>query len=221
VKKMKKLFLISFFLVVLGFSTFANAALIIDTGAPTNGWGTSYVGGWGEDGKISQWLAGKFTLDKEYDIYAMQGYMSVNVQGDVRIAIYSDNAGKPGTSLFNKTFMSETDQYPYFYGWQGTSGYAGHLNAGIYWIAFEVPDGSPFQGGMGSSGLTSPVMTAEEYKAKMATSLVWSDWGVIPQNSGLGIYARIYGNPVPIPGAFWLFAPGLAGLAVLRRRFNK
>jgi hypothetical protein len=28
-----------------------------------------------------------------------------------------------------------------------------------------------------------------------------------------------YHNPVPIPGALWLFGPGLVGLAALRRRF--
>jgi len=29
------------------------------------------------------------------------------------------------------------------------------------------------------------------------------------------------GNPVPLPGALWLFGPGLVGLAAMRRRFKK
>ncbi|MCX5805543.1 MAG: VPLPA-CTERM sorting domain-containing protein [Proteobacteria bacterium] len=33
------------------------------------------------------------------------------------------------------------------------------------------------------------------------------------------VNVQVMGAPVPIPGALWLFGPGLAGLAVLRRRF--
>lgn len=208
----------------LGIAANANAALIVDTGPPTNGWGALYVGGWGQESEISQWLAGRFTLEQGYDIYEMQGYLSVNVTGEVLVAIYSDNQGRPDTTLFSKTFMSESDQYPYYYGWQGTSGYAGHLDAGTYWIAFGAPDGSLFQGGMGMNGLFSPVMAAEALKVNMGTGLGWSDWFVVPEgaeDSGLGVYARIYGNPVPLPGAFWLLGTGLAGLSAVRRKFKK
>lgn len=37
----------------------------------------------------------------------------------------------------------------------------------------------------------------------------------------LAVHAGNVGAPVPIPGAMLLFAPGLAGLALLRRRFKK
>jgi hypothetical protein len=199
----------------LGITANANAALIVDTGPPSNNWGAYYVGG----GQTSQWLAGQFTLAQGYDIYAMQGYLGVNVAGEVQVTIYSDNQGRPDTALFGKTFMSESDQPPYFYGWQGTSGYAGHLDAGTYWIAFGEAPGSSFQGSMGTSPLTSPVMAAEAYNYYNGQS--WSGWWVAPQGSGLGVYARIYGNPVPLPGAFWLLGPGLVGLAAIRRRFKK
>jgi hypothetical protein len=215
---MKRASFIIIFWAVLGFSTVANAALVVDTGAPTNSWPTSFVGGWGQDDMLSQWLAGQFTLTQGYDIYEMQGYLGVNVAGNVLVTIYSDTQGHPGTSIFSKTFMSESDQ---FYGWQGTFGYAGRLDAGTYWIAFEVPVGSPFQGGMGSSGLSSPVMAAEALNVNMGGEAGWSGWWVVPEDSGLGVYARIYGNPVPVPGAVWLLGTGLAGLAALRKKFRK
>lgn len=217
---MKKLMILLFAAsLALSIAVNTNAALIVDTGAPTNTWGAWSVVGWGESGKTSQWLAGQFTLKQTYDIYAMQGYLSVNVQDDVRITIYNDNQGTPGASLFSKTFMSQTDQYPNFYGWQGTSGYAGRLDAGTYWIAFEVPTGSSFEGGMGNSAY-SPVMAVEATKTNMGGDLGWSNWVVYP-DYGPGVYARIEGSPVPLPGAFWLLGPGLVGLAAIRIRLKK
>jgi hypothetical protein len=221
---MKKAVMIGLCLVVIGFSTLANAGSlavpVVDTGAPGNTWGTIFVGGGGQDGEISQWLSGRFTLNQAYDIYEMQGYLNVNVQGDIRIAIYSDSIGGPAdTPLFSNTFLSRDSG---FYGWQGTIGYAGHLDPGTYWISFEAPDNSLFQGGMGMESLSSPVMDAEAYKANMGTGLGWSGWDVAAQNSGygLGVYARIYGTPVPLPGAFWLLGTGIAGLAAVRKKYT-
>ena len=202
----------------LGLPTSARAdSLNVDAGPPSNTWPAYFVGGWGQDGFISQSLAGRFTLDQGCDIQAMQGYLSVNVTGEVLITIYSDNQGRPDAPLFSKTFMSETDQYPYFYGWQGSTGYSGHLDAGTYWIAFGAPDGSVFQVGMGTSPLTAPVMAAEATRANMGTGLGWSNWWVAPQDTGLGVYARIYAA-VPEPGSWALWIAGLGLMATAVRR---
>ncbi|MBU1194160.1 MAG: VPLPA-CTERM sorting domain-containing protein [Proteobacteria bacterium] len=218
---MKRVLFFCVFLIVLGFSNLASAVLVVDTGAPDNIWPSSFVGGYGQAGNTSQWLAGQFTLDKGYDIYEMQGYLAVNVQGEVLITIYEDSNGRPGDFVFSKTFMSE-DGNSSFYGWQGTSGYAGHLDAGTYWIAFGAPDNSIFEGGMGTSNLISPIMDAEAYRANMGGELGWSDWQVAPldyPDFGFGVYARIEGSPVPVPGAIWLLGSGIIGLAGLRRKY--
>ena len=206
----------------LGFACTAQAALLVDSGEPTNEWPSLFVGGYGQAGFISQMLAGRFTLNGAHDIYAMQGFLAVNRQGLIEISILSDDAGRPGAPLFSQSFLSATDQFPYYYGWQGSTGFAGHLSAGSYWIAFGAPQGSTFEGGMGSSDLSAPVMQAEATRANMGGDLGWSNWFVTPldagPNVGLGVYARIYGNPVPIPAPAWLLGGGLAALVAMRRQ---
>ena len=200
----------------------AQAALLVDTGEPDNVWPSLFVGGYGQAGQISQALAGRFTLNGTHDIYSMQGYLAVNVQGLVQVSILADVDGRPGDTLMSGTFMSASDQYPYFYGWQGTTGVAGRLDAGNYWIAFGAALDSPFQGGMGRTGLAAPVMQAEATMANMGSGLGWSSWFVVPLDSGpdtgLGVYARIYGNPVPVPAAAWMLAGAIVTLAGAARR---
>jgi hypothetical protein len=147
----------------------------------------------------------------------MQGYLGVNVTGEVLITIHSDNQGQPGAELFSKTFTSETDQFPYFYGWQGTTGYSGHLDAGTYWIALGAPDGSVFEGGMGTNNLTAPVMAGEATRANMGTGSGWSNWSVVPQDAGLGVCARIYAA-VPEPASWALWIAGLDLMGTVARR---
>jgi hypothetical protein len=45
--------------------------------------------------------------------------------------------------------------------------------------------------------------------------------GVIETEGGFGLVTGFSTSAVPIPGAILLFAPGLAGLAAIRRRFKK
>ena len=214
--------LLIIFLLLCSFGCSAQTLLLIDSGEPGNEWPSLFVGGYGQPGHISQVLAGRFVLDGQYDIQSMQGYLAVNLQGLVQISILVDVNGRPGRTLLSKTFMSETDQYPYFYGWQGTSGFAGRLNGGAYWIAFSAAPDSPFQGGMGRADLNAPVMQSEASMVNMGGELGWSNWTVIPLDlgaaTGLGIYARIYGDPVPLPAALWLLAAGSVSLLGTRRR---
>lgn len=48
-------------------------------------------------------------------------------------------------------------------------------------------------------------------------------WNNLDPNNGnpKGYIVEWNANPVPIPGALWLLAPGLAGLAAIRRRFTR
>jgi hypothetical protein len=63
----------------------------------------------------------------------------------------------------------------------------------------------------GSTGFSAAIMQAYNFYGDPALL------GANPVN-----YTANWANtPVPIPGALWLFAPGLAGLIGLRRRFTK
>jgi hypothetical protein len=114
---------------------------ILDTGEAPN-----RVYAWALNAS-SQWVAGQFTITQAWDVGAMQGDIwTAHTDGMVVVTIYTNgNDNLPGTPLFTKSFQSQPVGYK---GWQGTTGYAGHLDPGTYWIAFEAP-GSTFQGGIG------------------------------------------------------------------------
>jgi probable HAF family extracellular repeat protein len=138
------------FLVLMGIAALslilagpAPGAMILDTGpSPEYHWMLSKT----------QWLAGKFTTTQAWNVGAMRGDISTIAAGAVNVTIYTDASNLPGTPVFTKTFQSQPAG---FKGWQGTNGFAGILAAGSYWIAFEVPASSTFDGDYG--GLTPPL----------------------------------------------------------------
>jgi hypothetical protein len=157
-----------------------------------------------------EWLAGEFTTTQTWDFGAMQGDIwTVWGAGQIDISIRAaDNGTLPGSVLFTKSFQSQPVG---FSGWQGTTGYAGTLPAGTYWISFEVTGGSTFGGNMG--GLSPPTNGAMSPEALCFTG-AW-------QSYTLNIPARIEGTAVvPIPGAFLLLGSGLLGLIGLSRKFK-
>jgi hypothetical protein len=203
----KLLIILSLLAVALSMASVAGADLIVDTGPNANYF---YPLGMFAPG---QWYAGEFTTTQAWNIGAMQGDIRTIYAGEVAITIYNNNGGLPGTALFTQTFQSEPDS---FEGWQGTTGSAGTLPAGIYWIAFEVPAGSDFYGGFGGQDLRAdpPIPLPTNPMSLEAYSL---DSGATWTNAQLNLTARIEGSPVPVPGAFWLLGSGLVGLAGLRR----
>jgi hypothetical protein len=81
-------------------------------------------------------------------------------------------------------------------------------------------------------------MTSREWGTTTDQDYNWlsETWTIKPQPGSETIIITLFSNqyqwvhyaamastctPIPIPGALWLFAPGLAGLAAIRRRFTK
>lgn len=105
----------------------------------------------------------------------------------------------------------DNDAYTLYYRIVGTT---------TYGVAWNVPDRDAW--GYGMQTRPNPYDNNERYN--LVTPIV-TDSLMFVAASGDNSYSvseiQAYGSAVPIPGALLLFAPGLAGLAVLRRKFAK
>jgi len=142
----KLLTILSVLALCLAMAGGAWATLILDTGPNPNQ--PSYLIDY------TLWYAGQFTTNQTWNILAMQGYIYTGTAGELEAAIFTDNGTfVPDMLLFSKDFMSQPAG---FTGWQGTTGFAGVLPAGTYWIAFTAPQGSTFLGGIGGANNFPP-----------------------------------------------------------------
>jgi len=171
---------------------------------------------WFYDVDGSNGYAGKFTTTQTWKIEDMQGYFDTTITGGtnhhggvVNINIYTYDPNLPATTLGTFLFGIFFTAADATKGWQGTTGYAGTLPAGSYWISFEIPSGSTFYGKIGSTAAQPDPMLDEAYH--------WGKWN---RDLTPDLSARIAGLPVPLPGAVWLLGSGLLGL-VGWRRFGK
>ena len=185
-------------LLLVGFSLSAQAATIVDTGTPTTAGGSSL--------SATQWMAGVFTLDQSYVITDVYGYIDTYTGYSCTIDIWTDNSGEPGAELFSQSFTINS----YLAGWYGVSGVSWTLEAGTYWIVVEGTD--PVSGGYAymPTGAPNPLSS---YTWSSDEGSTWWDSTSLPG-------FRVYGEPVPIPGAVWLFGSGLLGLLGWRRKFR-
>jgi len=191
----KLLTILSVLALCLAMAGGAWATLILDTGPNPNQ--PSYLIDY------TLWYAGQFTTNQTWNILAMQGYIYTGTAGELEAAIFTDNGTfVPDMLLFSNDFMSQPAGTT---AWQGTSG-PSVLPAGTYWIAFTAPSGSTFLGGIGGANNAPPTPMA--YEAYGNGLLEW-----LPGMINLG--AMI--DAVPLPGAVWLLASGILGLAGLRR----
>ena len=134
------------------------------------------------------------------------------VTGSISVALYQDNATSPGASLaaigvLNDSALTSTLSV---YGFTLSTPYALAANT-RYWLGVSSGDGSSANWGWSLDQSATGV--AGEYFANSN--------GVFSSVNGPYQMALSDIAQVPVPGALLLFAPGLAGLAAIRRRFKK
>jgi hypothetical protein len=217
--KMKKaIFGMGVVLALFVWTGFSGAAMVVDTGIPT-----AWPGPSGDPVLSSnQWLAAKFSLDKDYFINSAQGFMSSSGNGGTfTIAVYTDGGTIPGVQLFEASALAPKVVFDTLGnaipGWYGFSGKDWSLSAGSYWIAFEVRQGDTFSGFM-----ANPAAHPLPYEAiyESSSGMYWPESnfaGTGPADIGV----RIEATPVPLPATILLLIPGFFGLAVLRGKFGK
>lgn len=200
---MKKVFLIVVFFVFLGFSVAAHAALI-DSGYDTNGYHLIYD----TDLNIT-WCDYKFA-NTTWDS-AMSFAQTVVIGGVTgwRLPV----AGAETTTTYGDTTSEMGHLYYTELGNSTSYANLGLTNLGLfssntltaatyYWMGTESTSGRAYEFGIGN-GWTGSASKGTNYPFLL-------------------VYDGLVGSAaVPIPAASFLFAPGLAGLIAIRRKFRK
>jgi hypothetical protein len=190
-------------LLALILSNQVKADIIVDTGTP-NQLGSPIMLSNG------QWLAAEFTTTQAWQIDSLKGFINADSSNPdnatYTVAIYdnaSNNSPDTTSELFAQQATFGID------GWNGLQGLNVALNAGTYWLAFEVRADDTLQGLMAVSA-PNPVQTA--YQDATA------NFGYIP-TTGTAYNFGVQISAVPVPPSLLLFASGL--LAMGGRRLVK
>jgi hypothetical protein len=132
---MKKLVILLAIIFALALATPVSASIIFDTGQPnnvSNGWTLT----------PNQWLAAEFSVNGDYTITDVQGFMGVNSGGIFDITLYSQipNTDYYANLKLTELFSSSVNVQPTWAVWMGATGLDWTVSAGNYWIAFETTD---------------------------------------------------------------------------------
>jgi hypothetical protein len=228
---MKRLLLATLLALILGFAPIAHAALInngggliYDTGLNVTWYDYSYNGTWGgavswaaslKVGGVMGWRL-PLTLPVNGSTYNYN--WSYNGSTDYASNISAPGSAYPGTKGSEMAYLyyvelgnvANTDMNGNSLGNNPVNtGPFTSLQPGVYWSGTEYAPGPG---------------RAWSFLFETFPNFAYGGQGSDPQTFtlyALAVHDGDVGAPVPIPGAILLFAPGLLGLAAIRRRFKK
>jgi len=176
------------------FAANANAALVVDTGAPDNTGGFTV--------SDAQYLAGQVTFNQALTLNSIETYLNADLSTDVgakfTIALYSDNNNHVGDAISSVTAIFSGN------GWNGASALNWNLDAGTYWIGIEENNGENF---LAVQNVVSPLAkTAYADSGNYATSA-----------NAIQFALRVDAVPEADTYAMLLAGLGIMGLVARRR----
>lgn len=183
----------------------AQAALVVDTGTPSNAVG----GGWAFNSNHS--YAGRFSVTGALTIDSIAGYFSTDV-GTVGVSLFSnsgdgDGGFVPGSVLQSASVATGAGALA----WNGASALDWKVGAGTYWVVFTSSYGAGSQSSM--PGMAPQAL--DGYALMQGGQ--WYDAASLGLGQGLRVDGVLVSS-VPEPAGTTMLIVGLAGIGALARR---
>jgi hypothetical protein len=186
----------------------ASANVIIDTGSALFNNGAIALGNIYGD---RQSVAAGISLAESYSITDLSSYFWTDTSGTLTVSLYADSSGAVSSKLYSQSFTISSDRYTKT--WAGVSGLNWSVDAGNYWVAYEVLNGQTFFGAL--------EFPAERPLQMVVKNNYYTDW---TNHVGLSSFALVIsGNSIaPVPeadtSAMLLTGLGVIGFIVRRRK---
>ncbi|WP_332853392.1 PEP-CTERM sorting domain-containing protein [Duganella sp. S19_KUP01_CR8] len=183
----------------------AQAALVVDTGTPSNAAGS----GWAFNSNHS--YAGQFSVTGALTIAGISGYFSTDA-GTVGVSLFSNSADGdggfiPGSVLQSASVATSAGALA----WNGVSALDWKVGPGTYWVVFTSSYGAGSQSSM-------PGMAPQALGGyALMQGGQWYDATFLGLDQGLRVDGVVVSS-VPEPAGMTMFIVGLAGIGALARR---
>lgn len=188
----------------------AYASVVVDTGPGLSPSGLILRGEPDILDWTQSWWAGKFTLTEATTVSSVEAWMSVHTGGMMRSGIYKASAGLPSHSpLYSIDYM--LDGACCGSAWRGAYDLSWSLAAGDYWLTFEPPLDSEFQGSL----RMHPADPLPLYAMNIRGQWEYDPYGRDGRDT-FGV--RISAVPEPATWAMMIMGFGLTGAALRRAR---